>query len=303
MNSKRLHKVIKNPRYIVYYLMGLRIVRIIPDRTFLKIKFKAVIGKRLNLDNPQSFNEKLQWLKLYDRKAVYTQLVDKYAVRQHIIDTIGKEYLIPLLGVYDTYDEIDFSALPNQFVLKPNHTSGDAFICKDKSQINYVELEKQVKKWMKREYYWLHREWPYKNIKPKIICEKFMSKINSAPDDFKVLCFNGEAKLIQVHVGRFSHHLQDIYDTDWNRSTMIWGFEIPEHSICERPQKLEKMIELSEKLAATIPQVRIDWYIVEGNLYFGEMTFFDSAGFEPFENEEDDYLLGSWIALPVKKNN
>lgn len=299
MILKRITRGAKNPGLVFEYILGQRIARIIPDKIFVKIKYKAAIGRRLNLDNPQSFNEKLQWLKLYDRKPEYTRLVDKYEVRKHIKDTIGEEYLIPLLGVYDSYDEIDFEALPNQFVLKPNHTSGDVFICRDKSKIDYGKLEKLAKKWIKREYYWLHREWPYKNIKPKIICEKFMSVSDIPPDDYKVSCFNGKAKLIQVHIDRFNRHLQDIYDVDWNKIDLPWGLEMSEDSTWERPQKLEKMLVLSEQLAENMYQVRIDWYIVEGNLYFGEMTFFDGAGFIPFENKEDDFLLGSWINLPI----
>lgn len=302
MSLNKIVKGIKEPELIINYILNKKITRIIPDKTLLKIKYKVVMGKKLNLDNPQSFNEKLQWLKLYDRKTGYNKLVDKYAVRQHIMDTIGKEYLIPLMGVYDTYDEIDFNVLPNQFVLKPNHTSGDIFICKDKSQINYVVLEKQVKKWLKREYYWLHREWPYKNIKPKIICEKFMSDKETAPDDYKILCFHGKAKLIEVHIDRYGDHKQDFYDAQWNKTKLSQEGTNSE-LIYEKPQQLKEMIQLSEQLSANMAHVRIDWYIVEETLYFGEITFFDGAGFTPFENEEDDYLLGSWITLPVSKKS
>ncbi|HEY5556696.1 ATP-grasp fold amidoligase family protein [Acetobacterium sp.] len=303
MILKRIVKGIRNPWLVVNYILGQRITRIIPDETFVKLEYRASIGRRLNLDSPQSFNEKLQWLKLFDRKQEYTQLADKYKVRKYIKGTIGEEYLIPLLGVYDSYDEIDFEALPNQFVLKPNHTSGDVYLCKDKSKIDYVELKKTVKKWMEIEYYWIHREWPYKNIKPEIICEKFMSETNIPPNDYKVVCFNGKARLVQVHMGRFTNHIQDTYDLEWNKIDMTWGFEISEHATCKKPKKLEKMIELSEQLAVNMCQVRIDWFIVEDNLYFGEITFFDGSGFTPIIPESYDYLLGSWINLPIETNN
>lgn len=301
MVLKKIVKGIKNPRILAYYILSCRIARIIPDKTLVKLKYKASTGKKLNLDNPLAYNEKLQWLKLYDRKPEYAMLVDKVEVRKHISATIGEEYLVPLLGIYDTYNEIDFDGLPNQFVLKPNHTSGDIYICQDKSIIDYKAVEKLVRKWLKKEYYWISREWPYKNVKPKIICEQYITENNKSPDDYKVLCFNGKAKLVEMHLDRFTNHLQDIYDTEWNRTEIIWGFEQSERpsSILQKPEKLEEMIELSEKLAAHLYQGRIDWYIVQGKLFFGEITFFDGAGFMPFENDEDDLLLGSWLELPI----
>jgi hypothetical protein len=303
MVLKKMRRAFDNPKKLVYYFMGLRVARIIPDRTLLKIKYKAAIGRKLDLENPKSFNEKLQWLKLNDRKPEYCKMVDKYEVRKFVAATIGEEYLVPLLGVYDSYAEIDFAGLPNRFVLKPNHTSGDVFLCTDKSAIDYGELEKMVKKWLKKNYYWLHREWPYKYVKPKIICEQFISANDASPDDYKVLCFNGSAKLIQVHSDRFHNHRQDIYDLNWNRIDMAWGFETSDYlaPADKKPEQLEKMLALSERLAQHTYQVRIDWYHVDGNLYFGEMTFFDGAGFTAFANEADDDLLGSWINLNLKQ--
>lgn len=304
MFLKKIVKVINNPKLALSFFLGLRVARIIPDKTILKMEYRLAIGKKLNLDDPQTFNEKLQWLKLYDRKPEYTQLADKYKVRNYIKDTIGDKYLIPLLGVYNSYQEIDFKILPEQFVLKPNHTSGDVFICKDKSKIDYERLEKLIKKWMKRRYYWFQREWPYKNIIPCVICEKFMSESESPPDDYKIVCFNGKAKLVQVHLDRFANHVQDTYDLEWNKIDLLWGFEMSEHSgsICEKPKKLEEIIMLSERLAANMCQVRIDWYIVQDNIYFGEITFFDGSGFTPMTPESYDYLLGSWITLPKNKD-
>jgi hypothetical protein len=298
MFIKKVFKLIKNPNYIILILLGLRPFRIISDKTFLKIKYWLYLKKKLNLSNPTTFNEKLQWLKLYDRKKEYIQMVDKYEVREYIAKTIGKEYLIPLLGVYNTFDEINFNQLPDKFVLKPNHTSGNVFICKDKSKINYQKLKKDVNKWLSREYYWLHREWPYKNIKPKIICEKFITANNEAPDDFKVLCFNGKAKLIELHRDRFGDHNQDFYDENWNKTNISQGFNVS-NNIYPKPKELDLIINLSEQLASDLYHVRIDWFIVDNTIYFGEITFYDGAGFVAFDNQEDDQLLGGWIKLPV----
>jgi hypothetical protein len=188
-------KGFRNPKLILLYLLNFKVFRIIPDKMYLKIKYRLRIGKKLDLENPKTYNEKLQWLKLYDRKPEYTMMVDKYEVRKYIAKTIGEEYLIPLLGVYERYEEINFDDLPNQFVLKPNHTSGDIFICKDKSIIDHVKLKKEINKWLKRRYYWVHREWPYKNIKPRVICEKYLQDNIT---DYKFMCFNGELKMIEI---------------------------------------------------------------------------------------------------------
>lgn len=253
------------------------------------------MGKNLDLNNPKTFNEKIQWLKLYDRKPEYTQMVDKYEVKKYIKETIGSEYLVPLLGVYSRFDEIDFAALPNQFVIKPNHTSGDVYICLDKSAIDYTKLKKEVDQWIKKRYYWVHREWPYKDVKPKIICEKFMSEDNRIPDDYKVLCFNGKAKLIQLHRDRFSNYYMDWYDENWHKTNICYGIPVSDN-VYEKPREFEKMIQLSEQLAAGMSHVRIDWYILKDKIYFGEITFFNQSGLKPFEA---DALLGSWINLPI----
>jgi len=277
-----------------------RIEHLIPDKIYLKMKYKRNIGKKLNLKNPQTFNEKLQWLKVYDRNPLYTNLVDKYEVRKYIEKTIGREYLIPLLGVYDSYDEIDFDALPNQFVLKPNHTSGDVFICKDKSKIDYLSLRKEIKIWLKRRYYWVHREWSYKNIKPRIICEKFIVDGNdgSALKDYKFMCFNGKIKCSFICLNRNSEMglNVDFYDMDWKplpfeRHYKMSGKVIP------KPKYFDKMVEFAKILSKSMIFVRVDFYEANDQLYFGELTFFPGAGFEEFTPETYDYLLGSWLNL------
>lgn len=295
----KIIKFFKKPKVcIIYILSYFKIFRLLPDKLFLKLKFKLMMNKKLNFDNVQTYNEKLQWLKLYDRKPEYTKLVDKYGVREYIAETIGSEYLIPLLGVWDSFEDIDFSKLPNKFVLKYTHDSGSVFVCKDKSKIDYEQLKKDSKKWLKRNYYWVHREWPYKNVKPRIVCEQFISDNDQTPDDYKVLCFNGKAKLIEVHMDRFANHKQDIYDIDWNKTDITQGYdEDSSYSIKEKPKEFDRMIELSEKLAQNKAHVRIDWFVVNDKLYFGEITFYDGSGYAPFDKEEHDYLIGSWINL------
>ncbi|MEL5899099.1 ATP-grasp fold amidoligase family protein [Clostridium sporogenes] len=299
---KKIIKAFKNPKLAILYMLNFKIFRIIPDDKFLRIKYRLQMGKKLDLNSPQTFNEKLQWLKLYKRNPLYTQLVDKYEVRKYIAKTIGEEYLIPLLGVYDNFDEIDFDVLPNKFVLKPNHTSGNVYICKDKSQINYVELKKEVNMWLKRRYYWIHREWPYKNVKPKIICEKYMvDESGTELKDYKFMCFNGEIKCIFVCLNRNSVNGLNIniYDPSWN----LMPFGRPNHlnsnTTILKPKNFDKMVQLAEKLSRDIPFVRVDFYETNGRLYFGELTFYPGAGFEEFNPESYDYLLGSWIRLPI----
>ncbi|AOM13959.1 MULTISPECIES: ATP-grasp fold amidoligase family protein [Bacillus cereus group] len=296
---KKIIKVLKNPKLAVIYMLGFKMFRAIPDANYLQLKYKLIMGRKLNLKNPKTFNEKLQWLKLNDRRPEYTMLVDKYEVRQYIKETIGEEYLIPLLGVYNNFDEIDFDVLPNKFVLKPNHTSGDVFICRDKSKINYRELKSEVDKWLQREYYWLHREWPYKNVKPKIVCEKYMVDESGVDlKDYKFMSFNGEVRCSFVGLNRQSETGLniDFYDLEWK--LMPFERHYPNSGIkLEKPQNYKKMIEFAELLSRELPFVRVDFYEINGKVYFGELTFYPGSGFEEFTPESYDELLGSWIDL------
>ena len=216
---------------------------------------------------------------------------------------IGEEYLVPLIGAWNTPDEIDFSTLPDQFVLKCNHNSGTGMcICKDKASINIEEVKDNLWKGLKEDYFYLGREWPYKNVKRKILCEKYLvDESGTELKDYKVMCFNGEPKLIELHSGRFTdHQAQDFYDLDWNKTDITQGvisvFGASSVTI-PKPNTLEKMLDFSRILSRGIPHVRIDWYSINENLYFGEMTFFDGSGFDPYDRFEDDLLLGSWIKL------
>lgn len=272
------------------------------DESFLKKAFKCHMKRELNLVTPKTFNEKLQWLKLHDRKPEYTMMVDKYAVRKYIADTIGEEYLIPLLGVWDNPDEIDFDALPNQFVLKCNHNSGLGMcICKDKSKLDIEKVKNELRKGLKQDYYLTCREWPYKNVKRRIIAEKYMSDEGKEElSDYKVLCFNGEPKIVEVHKGRFNgQHTQDCYDEFWNK-TDIEQYDLPKtDEILPKPIFLEEMLRLSKLLSKDLIHVRVDWYFTNNRLYFGELTFFDGSGYNLFCGNADE-LLGSWIKLPIE---
>jgi len=300
---KKLVRAIKEPRLVILYILNFKFFRIIPDDIFLKLKYKLSMGKKINLDNPQTFNEKLQWLKLYDRNPLYTKLVDKYEVRKYIAQTIGEEYLIPLIGVWDRFEDIDFSQLPNQFVLKCTHDSGGIVICTDKSRIDINAAKKKINKCLKRNYYYYCREWPYKNIKPRIICEKYMADESGTElKDYKLMCFNGKVKCSFVCLNRYSSTglNVDFYDMNWKpmpfeRHYPSSGTEI------SKPKNFDKMVEFAEILSKNIPFVRVDFYETNEKLYFGELTFYPGSGFEEFTPESYDYLLGSWLELPKGK--
>lgn len=276
----------------------IRLFRIIPDSLYLKIIFYKNIRRTLDLKNPRTFNEKLQWLKINDRNSEYTRLVDKYEVRNYIKEKIGERYLVPLIGVWNDASEIDFEKLPKQFVLKCNHDSKSVVICKDKSKVDVQGIVKKLNSNLKQNAYYYGREWPYKNVKPRIIAEKYLEdQSNQSLIDYKVLCFNGKARLIQVHSNRGSeNYTQDFYDLEWENMGISQGIKLTETPM-EKPNFLDEMIHLSEILAKNIIHVRVDWYFVNGQLYFGEMTFYDGSGFVPFLDEKDDILLGDMIDL------
>jgi len=288
--------MIKNSLFIlIKKLSDKGYLKFLSDRVYLKLLFWLRFNKRLDLNNPLTFNEKIQWLKLYDRKDEYKCYVDKYEVRNIIKEKIGEEYLIPLYSVYDTPNQIKWEDLPESFVLKCTHGSGANIICKNKNELNIKKASLLLRKWYKKNWFWYGRAYPYKNIKPRIICEKYISDLDITPDDYKVLCFNGKAKLIEVHHDRFGNHTQDFYDINWNKTKITQSN--PSDTLLPKPKCLEEMIRLSETLAEGFIHIRIDWYIVNNKLYFGEITFYDGSGFTPFDNYEDDNLLGSWIKI------
>ena len=296
----KIVEMLKDPKLLWLTLDYHGLFRAMSDERNIRIKYRLRTGRKLNLDNPVRFNEKLQWIKLYDRRPEYSVMADKYLVRNYIMEKLGEKYLIPFLGVWNKAEEIDFDQLPEQFVLKCNHDSGSVVICRDRSCFDKQAAMKKLNKGLKRNGFWYGREWPYKNIQPRIIAEKCMTDESGTElKDYKVMCFDGKAKLIQIHRGRYKAHTQDFYDTDWNHLDVFQGCDQSD-TLMEKPAFLQDMLELSEKLAEGIPHVRVDWYYVEGQLYFGELTFFDASGFDEFEPDHYNELLGSWITLPQK---
>ena len=271
-----------------------------PDEEFLKRRFHAARGYYMDFDNPQTFSEKLQWLKLHDHNPFYTTLVDKVEVKQYIKEKIGERYLIQTLGVWNRAEDISFESLPSQFVLKCTHDSHGLVICKDKSKLDVKATRSKLDTALKSSYYLTFREWPYKNVKPRILAEPYMSNNGDELIDYKVHCFNGKAKLVLVCAGRFAPTglTEDFYDCEWNHLDMKRP-KVPNTTEKQlRPAQLEEMIRIAEMLSQDIPFVRVDFYIIDGNLIFGEMTFFPASGFTPFVPDEWDETLGNWLELP-----
>ena len=301
---QKIIKLLTDKDYRFNILSGYVFFNHLPDEKYLKRKFKAVFGYELNLAHPTTFNEKLQWLKLYDRNPLYTTLVDKVAVKDYVAKMIGAEYIIPTLGVWDNPDEIDFDKLPNQFVLKCNHNSGLGMcICKDKSKLNIKQVKKELTKGLKQNYYLTGREWPYKDVPRKIIAEQFMRDADNSEElkDFKLMCFNGKVKCSFVCSERFTPNGLKVtfYDSNWE----IMPFE-RHYPRCKtplpKPTNYNEMVSLAETLSQDIPFVRVDFYSINGKTYFGELTFHPGSGFEEFTPFAWDKTLGDWLKLPSK---
>lgn len=268
------------------------------DKDYLKLKFYCLLNKKLDLKKPTTFNEKIQWLKVNDRNNLYIKLVDKFEVKEYVASKIGNEYIIPTIGVFEKFEDIDFSKLPNRFVIKCTHDSGGIVICKDKDKLNIEKARKKINKSLKRNYYFSGREWPYKGVKPRIIIEEYMEDKKSYElIDYKVMCFNGSAKIIFTCTDRYSDGLKvTFFDRKWNKLPFERKFPMSNKDI-NKPINLELMIELSEKLSKEIPFVRMDWYEINGRLYFGEFTFYPGSGFEEFSPDEWDEKIGKLIDI------
>lgn len=270
------------------------------DRLFIQSKWRSKMSYKLNLKTPQTFNEKLQWLKLYNHNPQYTKMVDKVEAKKYVADIIGEKYIIPTLGVWEKTENIEWDKLPNQFVLKCSHDSGGLVICRNKEKLDKKAAIKKLNKSLLNDYYLEGREWPYKDVPRRIIAEKYMvDESGNELKDYKFFCFDGKPKIIQVDYDRFGDHKRNLYDVEWNRLPFTiqfhtdWNHEIP------MPESYNEMLEISEKLSKGIPHLRVDLYHINGKVYFGEMTFFHGSGYEKFEPEEWDKTLGSWIELHV----
>ncbi len=276
-------------------------LRWMPDKMYLKCRYFVLMRKKLNLKNPVTYNEKLQWLKLYDRNPLYTDMVDKYEAKNIVARKFGEEHVIKTLGVWNKFDEIDFDALPKSFVLKCTHDSGGLVIVTDKSKLDKEEARRKIEKSLKVNFYWSTREWPYKNVPPRIIAEEYMEDFKTGElRDYKFFCFNGVAKALFVASERQNESTEtkfDFFDMNYNHLPLINGHpnaEVPP----EKPACFDQMKQFAELLSQNIPHLRVDFYEVNGKVYFGEMTFYHWSGMVPFEPEEWDKTFGDWIELP-----
>ena len=271
----------------------------ISDKTYLKLLYETRIGKKLNLKNPITFDEKLQWLKLYDRKDEYTVWADKYEVRNYVAEKLGEQYLIPLLGVWNSADELKLDDLPEQFVLKCTHDSASVCICTNKKNFDWNAAMDKLQKSLNQNYYWHSREWPYKNITPRIIAEAYMTDESGTElKDYKIYTFGGEPYLIQVDFDRFHNHRRNLYTTEWEYVDETIEYSKDPNVKIAKPEHLEEMLECSKKLAVGTISLRTDFYSINGKIYFGEITFYQEAGFAHFEHEEFAKKLGDQIKLP-----
>lgn len=298
-------KIIENPFHIITPLAMKGFFNWLPDKPYLKLVYRAQFAKKLDLNNPKTYNEKLQWIKLYDRKPQYTKMVDKYEVKQYVSRLIGKDYIIPTLGVYNSFSEIDFNKLPEKFVLKCTHDSGGLVICKNKNELNMAEAQKKINKSLCTNYYRRGREWPYKNVKPRIIAEQFIEDYNCDEGlvDYKFYCFSGKVRAVMINSGRGSGHTKaDYFDANFNHLDFCWGYPNSVEKI-NKPDNFQKMIFIAEQLSKGISELRVDLYNTKNGIFFGELTFFDGSGFEKFSPDIWDYQFGEWLELPTEMSN
>ena len=279
--------------------------RTLSDRAFLSLKFWLVFHRKINWDNPQSFNEKIQWLKLYGRNDTSRIMSDKYLVKQYITDKIGSKYVIPLLGVWDSEKEIDFTLLPKKFVLKCNHNSGTGMvICRDKDALNLEEVKMGLKRGLSEDYFPISREYAYKGIPRKIIAEEYMEdSLTKELRDYKFFCFDGVPKIFFIASGRQKGEecvTFDFYDMNFNHLPITNGHPNSKEPL-ECPKCFKEMIELAKILSQGIPHVRVDFYEANGRVYFGEFTFSHWGGLMPFKPDEWDKILGEWITIPLNR--
>lgn len=278
------------------YLNGL------PDKQFLQLIFFARMGKPLNLKDPKTLNEKLQWLKLYDRNPEYTVMADKYAAREYITRKLGQDYSVPLLGVWDDPEDIDFDALPQQFVLKCTHNSGRGMcICKDKSQLDIPKVKQKLREGLQEDYYLHGREWPYKDVPRRIIAEAYMVDESGVElKDYKIFCFNGRAEYVEVDFNRHIEHKLNPYDFDWNPLHFCDSSKNDYSANIPKPQRLEDMRRIAEQLSADCRFLRVDFYSIHDKIYIGELTFYPGSGFIQFEPRSVDLKYGNMLDLGKK---
>ncbi len=299
---KKVKNIRKNPWFLWLWNEQRRIkgeisFKKVRDEELIKKYYFDTFGRYPDLENPQTFNEKMQWLKLNYRKPIMSQCADKYKVRDYLIKKGYSEILNEIIGVYDEVDEIDLEKLPDMFVLKATHGSGWILIVKDKTTIDWIAWKLVMKSWLKQNFYYYGREWAYKDIKPRIVCEKFLEDSKGELLDYKFHCFNGEPKFIQVDKDRFISHKRNLYDLNWELLDMKLIYDNSEKNI-DKPKQLIEMIKMSRELSKDFPYLRVDFYEVDGKIYFGELTFYSESGVGKFlGTSDDDYSVGELLEL------
>lgn len=276
--------------------------KVIEDEKYLKAIYFVNTGQELNLEHPKSFNEKLQWLKLYDRKPLYNILVDKYEVKKHVATLIGEQYIIPTLGIWNKYEEIDFNKLPEKFVLKCTHDSGSCIICNNKLMLDLKKVKEKITRSMSTNPFYATREWPYKDVKPRIIAEELLIDASDriVPPDYKFFCFAGEPKIVMTVDGGHDDEtnvVRRMYDMDWNLLNVGLRGKETVKVVEEKPSVFNEMYQLAQKLSKGFIHIRVDFYCIENRIYFGEMTFYHMSGYEIFEPDSWNVKLGEYINL------
>lgn len=277
-------------------------LRFLPDKLYIQLYYRLRVGKPLNIKNPTTLNEKLQWLKFNYRFPLQSIVSDKLLVRDYVAEKIGSEYLIPLFGAWEKYDDINFEKLPEKFVLKCNHDSGGLVICTDKGKLDYIKTRNKLEKSLKSNFFYIGREYQYKNIKPRIICEQFISDNGKIPTDYKIYCFNGIPDVILVCRDRFSKNTHRasylFFDQNWNFLPLDKGDDELGEVDVAKPKNLDKMIEIARKLSEDFLFARIDLYNIDGRIYFGEITLSPNSGFDPDIKYETDLMFGEKLKIP-----
>lgn len=303
--KQKLLKAIKSPKSVYHYIFYKFVILIRPvitDKFYLKLLFFNKLGQWPDLDNPKTFNEKLQWLKLYDHNPEYTIMADKVKAKEWVAERIGWEHIIPTLGVWEKAEDIDFDLLPDQFVIKCNHNSGlGMYLCKDKSKMNVDLVRKNLAKGLNEDYYLGKLEWPYKNIPRRILAEEFMvDESGFELKDYKIFNFNGKPVLIEVDFDRFSNHKRNFYSPNWEQINLKIQYPSDFTRKIEKPLYLDKMLEFARILSKGLPHLRTDFYVINDKIYFGELTFYHEAGAGRFSSIEWEKKLGDLIVLPQK---
>lgn len=298
--KNRFYKALKQPEWLFGVVLRRTFGKWLNDRTFIRWEYFSGMRRFPNLEEPRLYNEKLQWLKLHDIHPEYARLADKYEVKKYVAEKIGAEYVIPTFGIYDSFDEIDFDRLPNQFILKTTHDSGGNYICTDKAKLDKKKARKKLERNLKRNFFYEHREYPYKYLKPRIIAEQYMvDESGSDLKDYKFFCFDGKCKIFLIMSERQKPKgpFLTYFDMDFNALPCMQ--EYPVHPVTPtKPDHFEEMVRIVERLSIGYPHVRVDLYNVNGKIYFGELTFFSGAGNTPIKPVEWDRKIGDMLKLP-----